>query len=100
NGSMPNADDCSPPFVSSCKPIARPDGKARKPIQHLLLSMETDKPFVVDVLEAVDLQRAELERLPLLRRMRDGRCGRSVYCAFLADLYHVVWHFCPTMAAA
>ena len=56
--------------------------------------------FVVDVLEATDLHRAELECSPLLRRMRDGRGSRANYTAFLGDLYHVVWHFCPIMAAA
>lgn len=56
--------------------------------------------FVLNVLEASDLHRGELEGLPLLRRMMDGRSSRSHYISFLSDLYHVVWHFCPVMAAA
>ncbi len=57
-------------------------------------------PFIVKFLEATDLQRAELESLPLLLEMIDGQCSRRLYIQFLADLYHVVRNFCPIMAAA
>ena len=57
-------------------------------------------PFVVELLEATDLHRAELESVPILRQMLDGQCSRHEYIKFLSDLYHVVRHFCPIMGAA
>lgn len=45
----------------------------------------------------------ELEKfakLPLIEKLVTGTISRERYQEFLNDLYHVVWHFCPTMAAA
>jgi len=45
----------------------------------------------------------ELEKfakLPLIGTLVSGTISRERYKGFLNDLYHVVWHFCPTMAAA
>jgi pyrroloquinoline quinone (PQQ) biosynthesis protein C len=39
-------------------------------------------------------------RLPLIGALVSGTVGRERYKGFLNDLYHVVWHFCPAMAAA
>jgi pyrroloquinoline quinone (PQQ) biosynthesis protein C len=32
--------------------------------------------------------------------MLNGKMSRDAYKEFLMDLYHIVWHFCPIMAAA
>lgn len=45
----------------------------------------------------------ELEKftkLPLIEKLVTATITRERYQEFLNDLYHVVWHFCPTMAAA
>lgn len=45
----------------------------------------------------------ELERfatLPLNEKLVTATISRERYKEFLNDLYHVVWHFCPVMAAA
>src|SRR5437868_9577028 len=46
---------------------------------------------------------AELDKLtalPLIEKLVSGTISKERYQEFLNDLYHVVWHFCPTMAAA
>lgn len=56
------------------------------------------------LLEKVRRQSAqELERfgqLPLNEELAKGTIKLERYKEFLNDLYHVVWHFCPVMAAA
>lgn len=37
--------------------------------------------------------------LPFITAVRAGTVKRERYMQFLNDLYHVVWHFCPTMSA-
>jgi pyrroloquinoline quinone (PQQ) biosynthesis protein C len=37
--------------------------------------------------------------LPFIVAVRSGTVSAERYQQFLNDLYHVVWHFCPTMAA-
>src|SRR6201997_5268556 len=37
--------------------------------------------------------------LPFIVAVRSGTVTAERYKQFLNDLYHVVWHFCPTMAA-
>lgn len=46
---------------------------------------------------------AELEtlrKLPLTEKFMTETITRERYQQFLNDVYHVVWHFCPVMAAA
>lgn len=38
--------------------------------------------------------------LPAVGQIISGTVDRARYQRFLSDLYHVVWHFCPVMAAA
>lgn len=49
-----------------------------------------------DVAEA----RAAATLQPGVERMLSQGMSRQQYLDFLEQLYHVVWHFCPTMAAA
>lgn len=56
--------------------------------------------FILKILESSDIERAKLEGLPWMRAMVEGQASQEDYLAFLFDLYHVVKHFCPTMAAA
>ena len=56
--------------------------------------------FFVTLLELTDASRLEFETIPGVHHMVHHGLGLEEYQAFLHDLYHVVWHFCPTMAAA
>jgi pyrroloquinoline quinone (PQQ) biosynthesis protein C len=56
--------------------------------------------FFVTLLELTDASRLEFEAIPAVHHMVHRGLGLEEYQAFLHDLYHVVWHFCPTMAAA
>ncbi len=56
--------------------------------------------FFIRLLETTDANRCELEGLPKIQEMLNGKMTREEYKAFLMDLYHIVWHFCPIMAAA
>lgn len=56
--------------------------------------------LVLRMMETADLQRGALETLPFMERMLAGHGTRNDYHRFLLDLYHVVQHFCPIMAAA
>lgn len=56
--------------------------------------------LVLRMMEAADLQRGVLETLPFMEKMLGGHGTRDDYRRFLLDLYHVVKHFCPVMAAA
>ena len=56
--------------------------------------------FFVTLLELTDANRLEFEALPKVHAMVHHGLGLEEYKAFLHDLYHVVWHFCPVMAAA
>jgi pyrroloquinoline quinone (PQQ) biosynthesis protein C len=47
-----------------------------------------------------DANRVELEGLPKIQEMLNGKMTQEEYKAFLMDIYHVVWHFCPIMATA
>ncbi|MGH8720493.1 MAG: iron-containing redox enzyme family protein, partial [Burkholderiales bacterium] len=44
--------------------------------------------------------RRGLEEIPKMHEMIHHGLTLSEYKAFLHDLYHIVWHFCPVMAAA
>jgi pyrroloquinoline quinone (PQQ) biosynthesis protein C len=44
--------------------------------------------------------RAAFPEAPMVKKILTQGLNRAQYTAFLGHLYHVVWHFCPTMAAA
>ena len=56
--------------------------------------------FFITLVEMTDAARRGLEEIPKMHAMIHHGLPLAEYQAFLHDLYHVVWHFCPTMAAA
>ena len=56
--------------------------------------------FFISLVELTDASRRELEAIPKVRAMLDKGLTLGEYRAFLHDLFHIVWHFCPVMAAA
>jgi pyrroloquinoline quinone (PQQ) biosynthesis protein C len=56
--------------------------------------------FFIRLIETTDSQRRELELVPKVDRMIHKGLPKDEYVTFLSDLYHIVWHFCPVMAAA
>jgi len=56
--------------------------------------------FFITLLETTDSSRREFEAIPKMTAMLNRGLSLAEYRAFLHDLYYVVWHFCPTMAAA
>jgi pyrroloquinoline quinone (PQQ) biosynthesis protein C len=56
--------------------------------------------FFIRLLETTDEERRALERVPKVDRMIHKGLTREEYRDFLSDLYPIVWHFCPIMAAA
>jgi len=56
--------------------------------------------FFITLVEMTDASRRELEMLPKVHSMIHHGLPLAEYQAFLHDLYHIVWHFCPVMAAA
>jgi len=56
--------------------------------------------FFFTLLELTDQGKRDLERVPKVDRMVYAGLSRDEYEEFLHDLYHIVWHFCPAMAAA
>jgi pyrroloquinoline quinone (PQQ) biosynthesis protein C len=56
--------------------------------------------FFITLVEMTDASRRELETIPKVNAMIHHGLSLAEYKAFLHDLYHIVWHFCPVMAAA
>ena len=56
--------------------------------------------FFIELVELTDANRRELETLPRVNAMIHHGLALREYQAFLHDLYHIVWHFCPVMAVA
>ena len=56
--------------------------------------------FFITLVEMTDAARRGLEEIPKMHTMIHHGLPLAEYQAFLHDLYHIVWHFCPTMAAA
>ncbi len=56
--------------------------------------------FFFSLLELTDQGKRDLERVPKVDRMVHAGLSRDEYEDFLHNLYHIVWHFCPAMAAA
>src|SRR3569833_2476645 len=56
--------------------------------------------FFIRLFETTDQSRRELESQQKVLDMFFGEMSSIDYQKFLMDLYHIVWHFCPIMAAA
>ena len=56
--------------------------------------------FFFRLVELTDASRREVEALPKVHQMVNHGLPPGEYLALLHDLYHIVWHFCPVMAAA
>lgn len=56
--------------------------------------------FFIRLIEDSDAGRRTLEDAPRVHAMIHHGLTLAEYRAFLHDLYHIVWHFCPVMAAA
>jgi pyrroloquinoline quinone (PQQ) biosynthesis protein C len=56
--------------------------------------------FFITLVEMTDAARRGLEEIPKMHTMIHHGLKLPEYRAFLHDLYHIVWHFCPIMAAA
>ena len=56
--------------------------------------------FFITLIEMTDSSRRELEAIPGVHAMIHNGLSAPAYRAFLHDLYHIVWHFCPIMATA
>ena len=56
--------------------------------------------FFITLVEMTDASRRELEMIPKMHSMIHQGLTLAEYKGFLHDLYHIVWHFCPIMAAA
>ncbi len=61
---------------------------------------EASASFFIALVEMTDASRRELEALPKVHSMIHRGLSLAEYRAFLHDLYHIVWHFCPIMATA
>lgn len=56
--------------------------------------------FFILLVESSDASRRALENTPRVHALIHQGLTVEEYRAFLHDLYHVVWHFCPAMAVA
>ena len=56
--------------------------------------------FFITLVEMTDANRRDLENVPKVHSMIHHGLTLAEYRAFLHDLYHIVWHFCPVMATA
>ena len=56
--------------------------------------------FFIALVESSDVSRRALEDMPRVHAMIHHGLALAEYRAFLHDLYHIVWHFCPVMAVA
>jgi pyrroloquinoline quinone (PQQ) biosynthesis protein C len=56
--------------------------------------------FFITLVEDSDAGRRALEDEPRVHAMINHGLRLEEYRAFLHDLYHIVWHFCPVMSAA
>jgi pyrroloquinoline quinone (PQQ) biosynthesis protein C len=56
--------------------------------------------FFITLVEATDETRRELEAMPKIHSMMHHGLTLAQYRVLLHNLYHIVWHFCPVMAAA
>ena len=56
--------------------------------------------FFIKLIETTDSERRALENIPKVHSMINHGLTLEEYRTFLHDMYHIVWHFCPIMAAA
>lgn len=56
--------------------------------------------FFITLVEDSDASRRSIESSPRVHEMMHKGLPLKEYLAFLRDLYHIVWHFCPIMATA
>lgn len=56
--------------------------------------------FFIKLIETTDSERRALENIPKVHSMINHGLTREEYQAFLHDMYHIVWNFCPIMASA
>jgi len=56
--------------------------------------------FFITLVERSDDSRRAIESSPRVQAMMHKGLPLPEYRAFLRDLYHIVWHFCPIMAVA
>ena len=56
--------------------------------------------FFITLIESSDASRRAIETLPKVHAMMHKGLPLPEDRAFLRDLYHIVWHFCPIMAVA
>jgi pyrroloquinoline quinone (PQQ) biosynthesis protein C len=56
--------------------------------------------FFITLVESSDASRRAIETAPRVHSMIHKGLTLAEYRAFLRDLYHIVWHFCPIMATA
>jgi pyrroloquinoline quinone (PQQ) biosynthesis protein C len=61
---------------------------------------EAEVSFFITLVEMTDASRRELERVPEVHSLLHHGLPLPKYQAFLHDLYHIVWNFCPIMGAA
>jgi pyrroloquinoline quinone (PQQ) biosynthesis protein C len=56
--------------------------------------------FFITLVENSDTSRRAIESAPKVQSMIHKGLPLAEYRAFLHDLFHIVWHFCPVMATA
>lgn len=56
--------------------------------------------FFITLIDSSDGHRRSIERRPRVHSMVNKGMSLPEYRAFLHDLYHIVWHFCPVMRVA
>jgi pyrroloquinoline quinone (PQQ) biosynthesis protein C len=66
----------------------------------LIQQPKPSQSFFITLVEMTDAARRGLEEIPKMHEMIHHGLKLAEYRAFLHDLYHIVWHFCPIMAAA
>lgn len=65
-----------------------------------VLIQQSKPSFFITLVEMTDAARRGLEEIPKMHTMIHHGLNLAEYRAFLHDLYHIVWHFCPIMAVA
>ena len=78
-------------------PIATPTAQPRTSAK---VEGETGGSVYDLIIDGVAEARAAATLQPGVERLLSEGMSREEYLDFLEQLYHVVWHFCPTMAAA
>lgn len=56
--------------------------------------------FANQLIELTDINCREIESTPTMRKLLSGDVSEKHYVSFMTDIYPIVLHFCPIMAAA